>query len=72
MSATPKQIVRLEALGLEVASDAGELMRTEISAKFYLRRLAIELGAAGLAVQRRWTDDAGDFAVLLAPAARGG
>jgi hypothetical protein len=28
MSATRKQIVRLEALGLEDALDAGELMRT--------------------------------------------
>jgi L-histidine N-alpha-methyltransferase len=67
-----EQTVRLEALELEVAFDAGELMRTEISAKFQLRRLANELEAAGLAVQRRWTDDAGDFAVLLASATRGG
>jgi L-histidine N-alpha-methyltransferase len=61
-----KQTVRLEALELEVAFDAGEPMRTEISAKFRLRRVANELRAAGLAVQRWWTDDAGDFAVLLA------
>jgi L-histidine Nalpha-methyltransferase len=57
-----EQTVRLEALELE----AGELMRTEISAKFHQRRLTSELEAAGLAVQRWWTDDAGDFAVLLA------
>jgi L-histidine Nalpha-methyltransferase len=63
-----EQTVRLEALELEVAFDAGELMRTEISAKFHLRRLADELEAAGLVVQRWWTDDAGDFAVLLASA----
>ena len=63
-----EQTVRLEALELEVAFDAGELMRTEISAKFHLRRLADELEAAGLAMQRWWTDDAGDFAVLLATA----
>jgi L-histidine N-alpha-methyltransferase len=61
-----EQTVRLEALELEVAFDAGELMRTEISAKFQPRRLASELQAAGLAVQGWWTDDAGDFAVLLA------
>jgi L-histidine N-alpha-methyltransferase len=67
-----KQTVRLDALQLEVAFDVGELMRTEISAKFHLRRLANELKAAGLAVQRRWTDDAGDFAVLLASATQGG
>ena len=67
-----EQTVRLEALGLEVAFDRGELMRTEISAKFHLGRMADELEVAGLAVQRRWTDEAGDFAVLLASAAQGG
>jgi L-histidine N-alpha-methyltransferase len=61
-----EQTVRLEALELEVAFGAGELMRTEISAKFHLRPLADELEAAGLAPERWWTDDAGDFAVLLA------
>jgi L-histidine Nalpha-methyltransferase len=66
-----EQPVRLEALELEVAFDAGELMRTEISAKFHPQRLAAELEAAGLPVQRCWLDDAGDFAVLLASATRG-
>jgi L-histidine Nalpha-methyltransferase len=61
-----RQTVRLDALELEVVFDAGELMRTEISAKFRPWRLAVELESAGLAVQRWWTDDAGDFAVLLA------
>ena len=67
-----EQSVRLDALDLEVAFDAGELMLTEISAKFHLRRVAIELEAAGLAVQHSWMDDAGDFAVLLAAATDGG
>jgi L-histidine Nalpha-methyltransferase len=66
-----EQTVRLEALELEVAFDAGELMRTEISAKFHPQRLAAELEAAGLAVQRCWLDDAGDFAVLLASPRKG-
>ena len=61
-----RQTVRLAALELEVAFDAGELMRTEISAKFHLPSLAGELERAGLATQRWWTDKAGDFAVLLA------
>ena len=61
-----RQTVGLAALELEVAFDAGELMRTEISAKFHLASLADELEEAGLATQRCWTDDAGDFAVLLA------
>jgi len=62
------QSVRLEALDLDVAFESGELMQTEISAKFRLPGLAVELEAAGLAVQRSWTDDGGDFAVLLASA----
>ena len=66
-----EKTVRLETLELEVPFDAGELMRTEISAKFHLRRLTDELEAAGLATQRSWTDDAGDFAVLLARATGG-
>jgi L-histidine N-alpha-methyltransferase len=67
-----EQTVRLEALELEVGFDEGELMRTEISAKFRERQLTSELEAAGLAVQRWWTDDAGDFAVLLASTTKGG
>ena len=67
-----RQTVQLEALELEVAFDAGELMRTETSAKFDLARLTSELEAAGLAVQRRWTDDAADFALLLASAHHSG
>jgi L-histidine Nalpha-methyltransferase len=67
-----QQTVRLKVLELEVAFEEGELMRTEISAKFRRRRLAIELEAAGLTVERWWTDDAGDFAVLLASASQGG
>jgi L-histidine N-alpha-methyltransferase len=63
-----RQTVRLEALELELEFGAEELMRTEISAKFHLRRLAAELEAAGLRVERRWTDGAGEFAVLLAGA----
>jgi len=66
-----EQTVRLESLELDVAFGAGELMRTEISAKFHLRRLANELEAAGLAVEHWWTDEAADFAVLLAWATQG-
>jgi L-histidine N-alpha-methyltransferase len=61
-----RQTVRLEALELEVAFDAGELMRTETSAKFHVGRLTNELEAVGLVVERQWTDDAADFALLLA------
>jgi L-histidine Nalpha-methyltransferase len=60
-----RQTVRLEVLELDVGFGAGELLRTEISAKFHPRQLAAELESAGLAVRRCWTDDAGGFAVLL-------
>lgn len=60
------QTARLAALELEVGFDAGELMRTEISAKFRRERVQAELDAAGLALTRWWTDGAGDFALLLA------
>lgn len=44
----------------------GEEMRTEISSKFRRDGVEAELGGAGLAVARWWTDPAGDFAVSLA------
>ena len=60
------QEVRVAAVGLTVAFGAGEAMRTEISAKFRRSGVEAELGDAGLALARWWTDDAGDFAVSLA------
>ncbi|GAA4887861.1 L-histidine N(alpha)-methyltransferase [Streptomonospora salina] len=58
--------VRVAALDLTVGFAAGEEMRTEISAKFRRERIEAELGAAGFALQRWWTDSAGDYALLLA------
>jgi L-histidine N-alpha-methyltransferase len=60
------QTVRLEQLGLEVRFAAGEEVRTEISAKFRRARLESELAAAGLAIDRFWTDPDGDFSLSLA------
>ena len=60
------QQVRVGALDLEVGFAAGEQMRTEISSKFRRESIGAELGAAGLEVDHWWTDEAGDFAVLLA------
>ena len=59
------QIVTVGALNLRVAFAAGEEMRTEISTKFRRERLERELGAAGFAPLRWWTDRAGDFALSL-------
>ncbi len=60
------QTVHLRALDLTVELAAGEQIRTEISAKFREPRIRAELAAAGLELQRWWTDDAGDFGVSLA------
>jgi L-histidine N-alpha-methyltransferase len=60
------QTVRLPALALEISFDEGELMRTEISAKFRRRGIEAELAAAGFEVARWWTDADGDFGLVLA------
>lgn len=57
---------RLTALDLPVHFDAGEEIRTEISAKFRRERVQDELTSAGLRLEQWWTDPAEDFAVLLA------
>ena len=57
--------VTVADLDLTVGYDAGEAMRTEISAKFRRAGVEAELGDADLAVARWWTDAGGDFAVSL-------
>ncbi len=59
------QLVEVKALDLFAPFADGEEMRTEISAKFRRHRLEDELGEAGLALARWWTDEAGDFALSL-------
>ena len=51
--------------GLEVRFEAGEEMRTEISAKFRRTGVQAELNAVGLDLTEWWTDRAGDFALSL-------
>lgn len=58
--------VRIAALDLDVRFEAGEEMRTEISAKFRRAGVEAELADAGLHLQRWMTDPAGDFALSLA------
>jgi len=66
LRSTGPQRVRVAALDLTVGYDAGEAMRTEISAKFRRSGVEAELGDADLALARWWTDAGGDFAVSLA------
>jgi L-histidine N-alpha-methyltransferase len=63
------QTVRVAGLALEVGFEAGEELRTEISAKFRRDRLEAELADAGFSPLRWWTDPAGDFGLSLSMAA---
>jgi L-histidine N-alpha-methyltransferase len=60
------QVVRVADLGLEVRFEEGEQMRTETSAKFTRERLAAGLEAAGMMLERWWTDASGRYALSLA------
>ena len=66
LRARDAQTVRVRAIDLTVQFDAGEELRTEISAKFTRPRVEAELAAAGLTLRAWWTDPAGDFGVSLA------
>jgi L-histidine N-alpha-methyltransferase len=59
------QVVHIPAVGLEVAFEDGEELRTEVSAKFRRRGVTTELAAAGFELDQWWTDAAGDFALSL-------
>jgi len=65
LRADERHEVRVNELDLVVGFEAGEEMRTEISAKFRREGVEAELLAAGLDMARWWTDPAGDFAVSL-------
>jgi L-histidine N-alpha-methyltransferase len=59
-------VVEIEDLGLTVEFAAGEELRTEISAKFTRERLAADFAAAGLRLDRWYTDGDDLFALSLA------
>lgn len=65
LRSTTRQDVRLDALDLELTFEAGEELRTEISAKFTPDGLRAELDASGFVVDRVFGED-GDFALALA------
>ena len=60
------QVVTVGDLGLTVSFDAGEQMRTEVSAKFRPAGIRAELAGAGFRTLRFWTDPDGDFGLTLA------
>jgi L-histidine N-alpha-methyltransferase len=55
----------VEALDLTVHFEAGEQLRTEISAKFRRSGIEAELSAVGLEPIGWWTDPAADFALTV-------
>ena len=59
------QQVHIAALDLTVEFDAGESVRTEISAKFTHARIRDELAEAGLDLVAWWTDADGDYGLSL-------
>ncbi|MFD7071360.1 L-histidine N(alpha)-methyltransferase [Streptomyces sp. NPDC059913] len=62
------QTVKVPALDLLVGFEAGEELRTEVSAKFRRERVRAELEAAGLRLDQWWTDSGERFALSLATA----
>ena len=58
--------VRVERLGLELRFVAGERLRVEVSSKFRHESFELELERAGLRLDSWWTDQASDFALVLA------
>jgi L-histidine N-alpha-methyltransferase len=57
--------VSIPRLELDVAFEAGEPLRVEISAKFRRERFERDAARAGLRIDAWWTDPKGDFAVAL-------
>jgi L-histidine N-alpha-methyltransferase len=66
LRASGDQLVHVDELDLDVVFEAGEEIRTEISAKFRPARVERELADAGLQLAWWWTDSAGDFGLALA------
>jgi L-histidine Nalpha-methyltransferase len=60
--------VALPALAIEIDLEAGEEIRTEISAKFRKEGIESELASAGFSLDSWWTDPEGRFALSLARA----
>ncbi|MEU2067925.1 L-histidine N(alpha)-methyltransferase [Streptomyces anulatus] len=58
--------VKIRELDLVVPFEAGEELRTEVSAKFRQEDVREELAVAGMRLTQWWTDSAGRFALSLA------
>ncbi|MFQ5556987.1 MAG: L-histidine N(alpha)-methyltransferase [Acidimicrobiales bacterium] len=65
LRSTTRQRACVRSLGLKVDFEPGELMRTEVSAKFRPEGVEAEVAAAGLELRHWWTDERGDYGVSL-------
>jgi L-histidine N-alpha-methyltransferase len=65
LRSTAAQTVHLPSIDLTISFEAGEQMRTEVSAKFRRDRVAAELSTAGFAMRHWWTDPANQFGLSL-------
>ena len=63
---TARQSVKILDLDLEVTFEAGEALRTEISANFTRQRVHDELWQAGFVVEEMWDQPGGEFLLTLA------
>ncbi len=66
LRSTAEQRVEIPGLSMDVNFREGELLRTEVSAKFHPAQVKAELSAAGLTAIGFWTDRWGDFGLTLA------
>ncbi|MGV8872314.1 MAG: L-histidine N(alpha)-methyltransferase [Rhodococcus sp. (in: high G+C Gram-positive bacteria)] len=66
LRARSPQNVHIAELDLDVHFEAGEDLRTEISAKFRPETITAELAAAGFDVEHLWSDTESRFALILA------
>lgn len=62
---TRAQTVRIDALELEIAFEAGETIHTESSYKHDATTLATLAAASGFTIEKRWTDSRAWFADVL-------
>ncbi len=65
LRAVKPELVSIPAIGMEVTFAEGEELLTEISTKFQPEQLISELRNCGLATEGTWTDEGGDFMLVL-------
>lgn len=68
LRASRPMLVRLPGVDMDVRFEEGEELRTEISAKFRLEGVRVELESAGFSVAGQWTDQQNRYAMTLAEA----